>query len=212
MFIVQNARGVCVCVLVIASGVGLVNLRAASEQIVSFTYLWPMLAGGLVLGAGFGGLELSTILSEALGDRLDLTLIDRSDSFFFGRFRQNNSAGGLALFFLWLDDQPIGTTEVDNDRHAYADAVLFTTPTHVTRRLAAWPGAFAARLGAWTYRAAAVLVLQELGAGLRARAVERLKKSEKAKKRQAQTPEKKKAAEAPPVGEGQAAPAAPAKK
>jgi sulfide:quinone oxidoreductase len=38
----------------------------------------------LVLGAGFGGLELSTILSEQLGDRLDLTLIDRNESFYFG--------------------------------------------------------------------------------------------------------------------------------
>lgn len=38
----------------------------------------------VVLGAGFGGLELSTILSEAIGDRLDLTLIDKNDSFFFG--------------------------------------------------------------------------------------------------------------------------------
>jgi sulfide:quinone oxidoreductase len=38
----------------------------------------------VVLGAGFGGLELSTILSEVLPDRLDLTLIDKSDSFFFG--------------------------------------------------------------------------------------------------------------------------------
>src|SRR5512143_2904620 len=38
----------------------------------------------LVLGAGFGGLELSSMLSEALGDQLDLTLIDKSDSFFFG--------------------------------------------------------------------------------------------------------------------------------
>jgi sulfide:quinone oxidoreductase len=38
----------------------------------------------VVLGAGFGGLELSTMLSEALGDRLDLTLIDRNDSFFYG--------------------------------------------------------------------------------------------------------------------------------
>ena len=38
----------------------------------------------VVLGAGFGGLELSTILSEALPDQLDLTLIDKSDSFFFG--------------------------------------------------------------------------------------------------------------------------------
>jgi sulfide:quinone oxidoreductase len=38
----------------------------------------------VVLGAGFGGLELSTILSETLGERLDLTLIDKNDSFFFG--------------------------------------------------------------------------------------------------------------------------------
>jgi len=38
----------------------------------------------VVLGAGFGGLELSSILSDALGERLDLTLIDQSDSFVFG--------------------------------------------------------------------------------------------------------------------------------
>ena len=38
----------------------------------------------LVLGAGFGGLELSTRLSEALGDLVDITLIDRSDAFVFG--------------------------------------------------------------------------------------------------------------------------------
>ena len=38
----------------------------------------------VVLGAGFGGLELSTLLSEALGDGVDLTLIDRNDCFFFG--------------------------------------------------------------------------------------------------------------------------------
>ncbi|MEP7106463.1 MAG: FAD/NAD(P)-binding oxidoreductase [Ferruginibacter sp.] len=38
----------------------------------------------VVLGAGFGGLELSTLLSEKMEDRLDLTLIDRNDSFFFG--------------------------------------------------------------------------------------------------------------------------------
>jgi sulfide:quinone oxidoreductase len=38
----------------------------------------------LVLGAGFGGLELTTTLSDALGDRVDLTLIDRSDHFVFG--------------------------------------------------------------------------------------------------------------------------------
>ena len=38
----------------------------------------------VVLGAGFGGLELSSMLSAALGDRLDLTLIDKNESFFFG--------------------------------------------------------------------------------------------------------------------------------
>jgi sulfide:quinone oxidoreductase len=38
----------------------------------------------VVLGAGFGGLELTTMLSDAIGDRLDLTLIDKSDSFIFG--------------------------------------------------------------------------------------------------------------------------------
>ena len=38
----------------------------------------------VVLGAGFGGLELTTMLSEALGESLDLTLIDKSDSFIFG--------------------------------------------------------------------------------------------------------------------------------
>jgi sulfide:quinone oxidoreductase len=38
----------------------------------------------LVLGAGFGGLELTTILSEEIGDRIDVTLIDKSDTFHFG--------------------------------------------------------------------------------------------------------------------------------
>jgi len=38
----------------------------------------------LVLGAGFGGLELSTSLSEELGDQVDVTLIDRADAFVFG--------------------------------------------------------------------------------------------------------------------------------
>ena len=38
----------------------------------------------LVLGAGFGGLELSTLLSETLGDGVDVTLIDKSDAFVFG--------------------------------------------------------------------------------------------------------------------------------
>ncbi len=38
----------------------------------------------VILGAGFGGLELSTMLSQELGDTIDVTLIDKSDSFVFG--------------------------------------------------------------------------------------------------------------------------------
>ncbi len=38
----------------------------------------------LILGAGFGGLELATILSETLGEDIDVTVIDKSDSFVFG--------------------------------------------------------------------------------------------------------------------------------
>ncbi len=38
----------------------------------------------LVLGAGFGGLELASTLSEALGGDVEVTLIDKSDAFVFG--------------------------------------------------------------------------------------------------------------------------------
>jgi len=38
----------------------------------------------VVLGAGFGGLELCTVLSEALGDEVDVTLIDQCEAFVFG--------------------------------------------------------------------------------------------------------------------------------
>ena len=38
----------------------------------------------LVLGAGFGGLELTTRLSEEFGDGVDVVLIDQNESFVFG--------------------------------------------------------------------------------------------------------------------------------
>ncbi|MBA3735313.1 MAG: FAD-dependent oxidoreductase [Actinobacteria bacterium] len=38
----------------------------------------------LILGAGFGGLELATTLSEALGEDVDVRLIDKNDAFIFG--------------------------------------------------------------------------------------------------------------------------------
>jgi sulfide:quinone oxidoreductase len=38
----------------------------------------------VVLGAGFGGLELTSRLSEEFGDRVEIVLIDQSDAFVFG--------------------------------------------------------------------------------------------------------------------------------
>lgn len=38
----------------------------------------------LVLGAGFGGLELCAVLCETVGEEIDVTLIDSADSFVFG--------------------------------------------------------------------------------------------------------------------------------
>jgi sulfide:quinone oxidoreductase len=38
----------------------------------------------VILGAGFGGLELATRLSETLSDVVRVTLLDRNDSFYFG--------------------------------------------------------------------------------------------------------------------------------
>jgi sulfide:quinone oxidoreductase len=62
----------------------------------------------LVLGAGFGGLELSTRLSEEFGDGVDVVLIDQSDAFVFG--------------FSKLDVM-FGRTLPASVRHAYRDAV-----------------------------------------------------------------------------------------
>ena len=48
------------------------------------TRVAPVKPRVVVLGAGFGGLELATVLSEALGEDVDLTVIDQNDAFVFG--------------------------------------------------------------------------------------------------------------------------------
>jgi sulfide:quinone oxidoreductase len=62
----------------------------------------------LILGAGFGGLQLSARLSEELGQDANVTLIDRADGFVFG--------------FSKLDVM-FGRTTADAVRHSYADVV-----------------------------------------------------------------------------------------
>lgn len=57
--------------LVAASSLGLADLRGLSESIASWTWIWPMLAGGLVLGAGFiisGYCPGTSIVSAASGN------------------------------------------------------------------------------------------------------------------------------------------------
>src|SRR5690242_15004505 len=51
----------------------------------------------LILGAGFAGLELATSLSEAHGDSIEVTLIDKSDAFVFGFAKLDVMFGKLPL-------------------------------------------------------------------------------------------------------------------
>jgi sulfide:quinone oxidoreductase len=62
----------------------------------------------LVLGAGFGGLELTARLAEELGDQVDVVLIDQAEGFVFG--------------FSKLDVM-FGRTVADAVRHPYRDVV-----------------------------------------------------------------------------------------
>jgi len=62
----------------------------------------------VVLGAGFGGLELTTRLSDELGDAADVVLIDKADGFVFG--------------FSKLDVM-FGRTVADAVVHPYTDLV-----------------------------------------------------------------------------------------
>ena len=62
----------------------------------------------VVLGAGFGGLELSSRLSDALGEDADVVLVDKSDGFVFGFSKLN------VMF---------GRETADEVHHAYADLV-----------------------------------------------------------------------------------------
>ncbi|HEY3669435.1 MAG TPA: FAD-dependent oxidoreductase, partial [Acidimicrobiia bacterium] len=62
----------------------------------------------MVLGAGFGGLEVTTRLSEELGDEVEVVLIDQTEGFVFG--------------FSKLDVM-FGRTTADAVFHPYADIV-----------------------------------------------------------------------------------------
>ena len=58
----------------------------------------------LILGAGFGGLELSSLLSESLGSDVEITLIDKNDGFIFGFSKFELMLGRAALPEVTGDD------------------------------------------------------------------------------------------------------------
>jgi sulfide:quinone oxidoreductase len=62
----------------------------------------------VVLGAGFGGLELAAILADQAGDDIDLVLVDKAEAFTFG--------------FAKLDVM-FGRAKVEQVRHYYRDIV-----------------------------------------------------------------------------------------
>ena len=61
----------------------------------------------VILGAGFGGLELATMLSEALGADVDVTLIDKNDAFVFGYSKLDVMFGRTTLDAVRLEYREI---------------------------------------------------------------------------------------------------------
>ena len=100
--------------LVGAAQLGMVNLRTISESIASWTWIWPMLIGGLVLGVGFilsGYCPGTSLVSAASGNvdgmvtvagvvtgTLLYTKLLQIPS--FGRFHESGEKGAWFLYDL----------------------------------------------------------------------------------------------------------------
>lgn len=103
--------------LLTASGFGLVELKAISESAASETFIWPMLVGGLMLGAGFiiSGYCPGTSLVATASGNLDglVTFIGVGIgsvlySEFFPVFEafHNSGAKGHLFLYQWLNVHP----------------------------------------------------------------------------------------------------------
>ncbi len=67
----------------------------------------------VILGAGFGGLELATRLSEAVPEAVEVTLIDQSDSFVFGYSKLDVMFGRKTIDGVRLYYRDIAKTAVE---------------------------------------------------------------------------------------------------
>lgn len=100
--------------LVAASSLGLADLRGISESIASWTYVGPMLIGGLVLGAGFiisgycpgtsvvaaasGNIDGAVTVGGVVAGTLVYTQLLRIDA--FARFHESGEKGAWFLYDL----------------------------------------------------------------------------------------------------------------
>jgi sulfide:quinone oxidoreductase len=67
----------------------------------------------VVLGAGFGGLELSTRLSESVPDKVRVTLIDKADAFMFGYSKLDVMFGREQISDVWIPYRDIVKPTID---------------------------------------------------------------------------------------------------
>ena len=90
----------------------------------------------LILGAGFGGLELATRLSETLRDAVRVTLLDRNDSFVFGFSKLE-----LMLGRQTADDVRLHYRDIDKDGVEFRQETV-TGVDPVARRVSTDAGAY----------------------------------------------------------------------
>jgi len=110
----------------------------------------------VILGAGFGGLELASRLSDTLADEVRVTLIDQNDSFVFGFSKldilfDRQDAADLRLYYSDLSREGVvfrrervtsidpAARRVTTDRDSY-DADILVVALGVNYDLAATPG------------------------------------------------------------------------
>lgn len=67
----------------------------------------------VILGAGFGGLELATRLSDAVAEQVHVTLIDKSDAFMFGFSKLDVMFGRQAPADAWIPYRDIAKPSVE---------------------------------------------------------------------------------------------------
>ena len=98
--------------LVAAAAFGLADLRSISESIVSWTYVWPMLFGGLALGVGFiisGYCPGTSLVSSASGNVDGMFAFAGvvtgtflySEALQIGAVQRFHDAGGKGAWFLY---------------------------------------------------------------------------------------------------------------